>query len=193
MEAALAENIELDYFEQIIVNFNHEDISITHNEEQKSESFTIEEDRYIDDSNSSKTERNPEIYRIKDATKGKTELKIIDLIRFELDIKEDEVTVWNKMVKAVSHICIGNCIQFKIKTFIWFLKCVVIFGVFLNWLHRWTRWWDNTSTSCYPISEKKEKESNVIHWRDAPNLQTNRGWCSDQGYKGNLTNKSINN
>ena len=49
MEAALAENIELEYFEQINVNFNHEDLSITHNKEQKSESFTIEKDRYIND------------------------------------------------------------------------------------------------------------------------------------------------
>ena len=65
MEATLAKNIELDYFEQIIVNFNHEDQSITHNKEQKNEKFTKEKDRYIHHSNSTKTEKNLECITLK--------------------------------------------------------------------------------------------------------------------------------
>ena len=52
--------------------------------------------------------RDLKIYSIKDETKGKNEEEITRMIESELNIKEDDASVWNKMVKAISQISISN-------------------------------------------------------------------------------------
>ena len=39
-----------------------------------------------------------EIYNIKHITKNKTELKITDIIRNVLDLKDDDLYIWNRML-----------------------------------------------------------------------------------------------
>ena len=48
------------------------------------------------------------IYSIKNAIKNKIEDGIIELIQSELGIIEDEATIWNKMVCAISQISIHS-------------------------------------------------------------------------------------
>ena len=45
---------------------------------------------------------NQEIYYIKNETKGKTEEGIKILIRRKLDLEEDEIHVWNRMILTIS-------------------------------------------------------------------------------------------
>ena len=48
--------------------------------------------------------RNSQICSIKDITNGKTETQIIETIKHELGVVEDEAIIWNKMMKALSKV-----------------------------------------------------------------------------------------
>ena len=45
-------------------------------------------------------------------TKGKNEAEITKMIELELGIEQDDATIWNKMVKAISQISISKSILF---------------------------------------------------------------------------------
>ena len=45
-----------------------------------------------------------EIYSIKDCTKDKIENELIEIIRRELGIIENDSTIWSKMIKAIDQV-----------------------------------------------------------------------------------------
>ena len=44
------------------------------------------------------------IYSIKDSTDGKSDVEIVEIIRNELEIFNDEEFVWNKMIYSISQV-----------------------------------------------------------------------------------------
>ena len=47
-------------------------------------------------------------FGIKNITKNKTELDLIELIRSELGVIEDNISIWNKMMFSISQLSINN-------------------------------------------------------------------------------------
>ena len=71
------------------------------------------QDIYYCDSGSH-SRANQEIYSIKNATNGKTEEEIKRLIRGELDLEEDDIHLWNRMILLISRFRLSDGIkQFK--------------------------------------------------------------------------------
>ena len=108
MKTSSIVNFESIKFEQIIVNDNQEIQPKNPDEENKSETPVDSKIKRFHDSRNLKIGKDLKIYSIKDETKGKNEEEITKMIESELNIKEDDASVWNKMVKAISQISISN-------------------------------------------------------------------------------------
>ena len=91
-------------FEQIIIN---SDLNIL--EDIQAENLSKEETKnYIifgrDDMSQALNRQYSKIYSIKDSTDGKSDVEIVEIIRNELEIFNDEEFVWNKMIYAISQV-----------------------------------------------------------------------------------------
>ena len=113
MEIYITKEMHLEEFNQIVVNVQQEDIPIYYmNKDNEEESKPWNNQRI-------RCERNeeslfvPEIYSIKDVTNNKTENDILELIRYELGIAEDDAVKWNKMVSAISRLRVSDDYQMK--------------------------------------------------------------------------------
>ena len=60
------------------------------------------------DKNDPEVKQIQQIYSIKDITANKNEMDIIDLIRNELGVVEDEVSIWSKMINTISRVSISD-------------------------------------------------------------------------------------
>ena len=108
MENTLTEGINLEMFEKIIVNVDKNNILIPcidkYEKEESKETKYSGNDNKLNKGSSQTTM----IYSIKNVTKNKTEDGIIELIQRELGIIEDDATILNKMVRAISQISIRS-------------------------------------------------------------------------------------
>ena len=50
------------------------------------------------------------LYSIKKATKDKTEDDIIKMIKTEIDLSENDLQVWNRMIDTISRMTLSKCI-----------------------------------------------------------------------------------
>ena len=53
---------------------------------------------------------NKILYNIKKATKDKTEDDIIKTIKTEIDLSENDLQVWNRMIDTISRMTLSKCI-----------------------------------------------------------------------------------
>ena len=97
------EYIQLKEFQHVITNINWESQSSRLTKRYKKEWVKYQEEQKIYAEKQDNNKLAPVIYSIKDMTDGKTEIEIIEIIRSELGIEEDESFQWNKMIYAISH------------------------------------------------------------------------------------------
>ena len=112
MENSLLQNMILDHYQEIVLNIDQEIIldvpqrlavqeESKHNQIQPTE-FQAE----------AKECEKSVICSIKDATKNKTEAQLIEMIKEELEITDDDAQIWNRMVRAISQINLsGGSVQ----------------------------------------------------------------------------------
>ena len=102
MENKISDNLELTKFTQIIVNVFDQSLSDFRIEGQSEQKSTELECKGTKGKADKKSPQIHQVYSIKAITVNKTELEIIDLIRYELGIVDNDVTVWNKMINPIS-------------------------------------------------------------------------------------------
>ena len=112
MKTAYELDLESAEFEQIVVNGDREALSTDSREKNKHEEVTEMIDEQIYDPVVLNSQQSSTILSIKDVTKGKNEAEITKMIELELGIEQDDATIWNKMVKAISQINISKSILF---------------------------------------------------------------------------------
>ena len=112
MENSLLQNMILDHYQEIVLNIDQEIIldvpqrlavqeESKHNQIQPTE-FQAE----------AKECEKSVICSIKDATKNKTEAQLIEMIKEELEITDDDAQIWNRMVRVISQINLsGGSVQ----------------------------------------------------------------------------------
>ena len=112
MENSLLQNMILDHYQEIVLNIDQEIIldvpqrlavqeESKHNQIQPTEFQTEAKER-----------EKSVICSIKDATKNKTEAQLIEMIKEELEITDDDAQIWNRMVRAISQINLsGGSVQ----------------------------------------------------------------------------------
>ena len=108
MEDSLTGSIDFWNIDWIIVNTNKDTWTGTRNQQNKKEESKECKNSEVWSKEDPELHVNPEIYSIKDITDKKTELQIIDIIRNELDIKEDDLYIWNKMLMSISQISLSK-------------------------------------------------------------------------------------
>ena len=73
------------------------------------------------------SENSSKIFWIKQLTKGKTNNDIKELVRGELGITENDATIWDKIIKAISGIKLNNSSQSKsMKLFYWIICLIIV-------------------------------------------------------------------
>ena len=104
MEKLSTEEPALDVFVQIIVNIDEESSGLIQGEEHKCERKNQEKTHRTASIINIEHKASHEIYSIKDCTKDKTENELIEIIRRELGIVENDATIWSKMIKAIDQV-----------------------------------------------------------------------------------------
>ena len=100
-----------------MVNFN-EEWRLENQEEEQKWIDPIKNKNYTNPNKNTESEAYSEIFKIKDITRGKTNNEIKDLIKYELGTEENDSTIWEKMIKAISSISLNDSSQSKgIKSF----------------------------------------------------------------------------
>ena len=108
MKRLLIEDLNLEEFLQIVTNTSEEVMQCFREEEKKHwEPSQSRSDRNHDIENSNNIWKQ-EIFSIKDQTKNKTELMIVDMIKQELGIEENEAILWNRMIKAIEEVNLAS-------------------------------------------------------------------------------------
>ena len=108
MEYSMTETLPLDQFIQIITNtFDKNQFRDYIEKREEQESKHEEEKVGLYESNLEEVQKW-QFNSIKEVTTGKDEHEIIELIRNELGVVEDEVSRWNKMINAISKVSIND-------------------------------------------------------------------------------------
>ena len=112
MEFLPTEDLNLIEYKKIVTNIEQEFIfsSFADSNKDESSNHNFQE---IHNKRDIKAPMIPKIYSIKDVTKDKTGADIIDLIRSELFIVDDEITIWNKTILAIARFNIDSESQLK--------------------------------------------------------------------------------
>ena len=108
MKLSITEKRDLHEFKRIIVNVQEKiesDYCIKRINLEESKHNQRHEHRYTIDSD---TQQILQMFSIKKITKSKTELDVMELIRNELNIKDDDMFKCNKMIDSISRISICN-------------------------------------------------------------------------------------
>ena len=121
MKKWLADGLNLVEFKIIVVNADNEPISPLliakeAEEESKQSNFQGACNQIKLDSPTA-----PQIYSIKVATDAKTEDDIIRLVKEEIGIVDDDVEIWNQMMRTITRLSIGTDHPIKGKN-VWRLK-----------------------------------------------------------------------
>ena len=58
-------------------------------------------------------ESKAKIFSIKEETKGKTKEQIVEMIKAELHLVDNDAKIWSNMIKAISRLNISNDVQVK--------------------------------------------------------------------------------
>ena len=104
MDRLDTENLDLYEFDQIMTNNDWERQLRGQTERYFWEESKHQDYQRISVEKSDKNKTNHVLYSIKDIAEGKSEIEIIEIIRNELGIVDDEAFKWNKMIKAISQI-----------------------------------------------------------------------------------------
>lgn len=111
MSNLLTDKLELQEFLHIVVNIcqisnSFSTLKVHNNEESKSEPSNSTPSKGI-----GMTSNQPEIFSIKTANQNKTREEIIQFIKNELQIAENELTIWNKMLLSISNLSMASAVQ----------------------------------------------------------------------------------
>ena len=104
MKKNLIEDIDLNEFNMIIVNVNSESQLCSKQEESKNKEYTKDLDHEILNEENVGQSASSKIYSIKDITKSKTEIQIIEIIKDEIGVVRNDAITWNNMIKAISKV-----------------------------------------------------------------------------------------
>ena len=130
MNNPLTKDLNLEQFMCIIANdysrprFIHS-FTGTSIEESKTDLFGIAENmQKVSDQNKAK------IFSIKEITQNKTAAEIIEIIKTKLSIVDNDIQIWNKMIRAISNFNIADELNHRGEIWalkqIFFLKLVVL-------------------------------------------------------------------
>ena len=85
-----------------------EKIILDNKERQINEDFKLTENQGYHKKKNQEGLQTNKTFSIRNITKNKTELDLIELIRSELGIIEDDISIWNKMMFSISQLSIRN-------------------------------------------------------------------------------------
>ena len=107
MDHSLTEALNLVEFSHIIVNTDWESIyaSLDNNNKEESKQCHSYEIHSNKDNQEPTTSR---IYSVKIVTKNKTEANIVDLIKTELSIVDNDISIWNRMMIVIAKLRISR-------------------------------------------------------------------------------------
>ena len=112
MENLLLQNMILDHYQEIVLNIDQEiilDVPQRLAVQEESKHNQIQPTEFQTEA---KECEKSVICSIKDATKNKTEAQLIEMIKEELEITDDDAKIWNRMVLAISQINLsGGSVQ----------------------------------------------------------------------------------
>ena len=122
MSNPLTDGLDLDEFLHIIINTYKMPNQFDAAEEQK------EADSKPGPNSSSEARENinrnkKEIYSIKAATQNKSMTEVVQLIKSELQIVDNDIQIWNKMIRAISRISIADTVQSDGKIYSFHHRC----------------------------------------------------------------------
>ena len=105
----MTETLPLDQFIQIITNTFDKNQFCDYIEKREEQESKHEEEKVgLYESDLEEEEQKWQFYSIKEVTTENDEHEIIELIRNELGVVEDEVSRWNKMINAISKVSIND-------------------------------------------------------------------------------------
>ena len=108
MHNPLVRDLKLEEYAYIVANISSEFSSpniIKEKEEAKSDSVYFSRSRDIQ---SNTDQGKQEIYSIKKATQNKSKDEVVELIRTELQMVEDDIHTCNKMIRAISRMKLAS-------------------------------------------------------------------------------------
>ena len=111
MSSYLTKDLELKEYIQIVVNLDQpretgDQSKLQDIEEQK---LGLQDKQYEKDDVNSICD--PVIYSIKEVTDNKNENQIVQLIKEELELVDNEVQIWNQMINSIARMSINNSFQ----------------------------------------------------------------------------------
>ena len=118
MNNPLTDDLSLEQFMHIIANICSKLIFIVIFTGISTENLSWSYSKLFKNEQRDTDQHKPEIFCIKEATYNKTAAKIIEIIKTELQIVDNDLHIWNDMIKAISKISIADDSNFEGEIFI---------------------------------------------------------------------------
>ena len=111
MSSYLTKDLKLKEYIQIVVNLDQpretgDQSKLQDIEEQK---LGLQDEQYEKDDVNSICD--PVIYTIKEVTYNKNENQIVELIKEELELVDNDIQIWNQMINSIVRMSINNSFQ----------------------------------------------------------------------------------
>ena len=135
MSSYLTKDLKLKEYIQIVVNLDQpretgDQSKLQDIEEQK---LGLQDEQYEKDDVNSICD--PVIYSIKEVTGNKNENQIVELIKEELELVDNDIQIWNQMINSIARMSINNSFQ---NQGIIFFSFIAIWANFCS-KHKFTR------------------------------------------------------
>ena len=135
MSSYLTKDLKLKEYIQIVVNLDQpretgDQSKLQDIEEQK---LGLQDEQYEKDDVNSICD--PVIYSIKEVTDNKNENQIVELIKEELELVDNDIQIWNQMINSIARMSINNSFQ---NQSIIFFSFIAIWANFCS-KHKFTR------------------------------------------------------
>ena len=135
MSSYLTKDLKLKEYIQIVVNLDQpretgDQSKLQDIEEQK---LGLQDEQYEKDDVNSICD--PVIYSIKEVTDNKNENQIVELIKEELELVDNDIQIWNQMINSIARMSINNSFQ---NQGIIFFSFIAIWANFCS-KHKFTR------------------------------------------------------
>ena len=112
MNNPIIKDLILEKFLHIIANVNSKPDILQFKEPIK-KGFTSQMQDKEERNKGNIGESKAKIFSIKEETKGKTKEQIVEMIKAELHLVDNDVKIWSNMIKAISRLNISNDVQVK--------------------------------------------------------------------------------
>ena len=130
MSSYLTKDLKLKEYIQIVVNLDQpretgDQSKLQDIEEQK---LGLQDEQF--DKDDVNPIYDPVIYSIKEVTGNKNENQIVELIKEELELVDNDIQIWNQMINSIARMSINNSFQ---------NQGIIFFSFIAIWANFWSK------------------------------------------------------